>query len=48
MLVLAAGLVWLSLRGIPDVEGESKAVFLWQTWARSNKWYLMVMAERPC
>ena len=44
MLVLAAGLVWLSLRGIPDVEGESKAVFLWQTWARSNKWYLMVMA----
>lgn len=43
MFALAAGLLWLSLKSIPDVEGESKAEFLWETWARSNKWYLIAM-----
>ncbi len=43
MFALAASLLWLSLKSIPDVEGESKAEFLWQTWERSNKWYLIVM-----
>lgn len=43
MFALAAGLLWLSLKSIPDVEGESKADFLWKTWERSNKWYLIVM-----
>lgn len=44
MIALAALLLWLSLRTIPDVEGESKFNFIWQTWQRSNKWYLMIMA----
>lgn len=43
MFALAAGLLWLSLKSIPDVEGESKAEFIWKTWARSNKWYLIIM-----
>lgn len=44
MIALAAVLLWLSLRTIPDVEGESKFDFIWHTWQRSNKWYLMWMA----
>lgn len=44
MIVLAALLLWLSLRSIPDIEGESKADFIWKTWERSNKWFLGVMA----
>lgn len=44
MITLAALLLWLSLRTIPDVEGESKFDFIWQTWQRSNKWYLLCMA----
>lgn len=43
MMAIAAGLVWLSLKSIPDVEGENKAEFLWKTWTRSNKWYLIIM-----
>ncbi|GAB1446093.1 MAG: flippase-like domain-containing protein [Cyclobacteriaceae bacterium] len=43
MFALAAGLLWLSLKSIPDVAGESKAEFIWHTWGRSNKWYLIVM-----
>lgn len=44
MITLAVLLLWLSLRTIPDVEGESKFDFIWQTWQRSNKWYLLCMA----
>ncbi len=44
MIALAAVLLWLSLRTIPEVEGQSKFDFIWQTWLRSNKWYLMIMA----
>lgn len=43
MFALAAGLLWLSLKSIPDVEGESKGEFIWKTWERSNKWYLLIM-----
>lgn len=43
MFALAAGLLWLSLKSIPDVEGESKGEFIWKTWERSNKWYLIIM-----
>lgn len=43
MFALAAALLWLSLRSIPEVEGGSKAEFIWQTWLHSNKWYLIVM-----
>lgn len=44
MLLLAAILLWLSLRTIPDVEGESKMDFIWKTWEKSNKGYLFAMA----
>jgi len=44
MFILAAVLLWLSLRSIPTVEGESKGDFIWKTWGRSNKWYLFAMA----
>lgn len=44
MLALASGLIWLSLKSIPAVEGESKMAFIWKTWERSNKWYLWLMA----
>ena len=44
MLALAAILLWLSLRTIPDVEGVSKTKFIWETWLESNKWYLLGMA----
>lgn len=44
MVVLAAGLLWLSLRTIPDVEGTSRSEFIWQTWLRANKLDLFVMA----
>ena len=43
-LALAVGLLWLSLRSIPDVEGESKSAFIWETWQRADKGYLMGMA----
>jgi len=44
MSALALLLLWLSLRSIPDVEGESKIEFIWKTWLRADKFYLMVMA----
>ncbi len=43
-LGLAVGLLWLSLKSIPDVEGESKSAFIWETWERANKGYLIIMA----
>ncbi|MEQ8424176.1 MAG: lysylphosphatidylglycerol synthase transmembrane domain-containing protein [Cyclobacteriaceae bacterium] len=44
MIILAGGLLWLSLKSIPDVEGESRSEFIWKTWERSNKVYLFIMA----
>lgn len=44
MVVLAAALLWLSLRTIPDVEGTSRSQFIWQTWLRANKLDLIIMA----
>ena len=44
MLALAAALLWLSLRSIPEIEGETKGELIWKTWERSNKWYLIIMA----
>lgn len=44
MIALAALLLWLSLRSLNVVEGESKAAFLWKTWQKSDKTYLWIMA----
>ncbi|HRW99393.1 MAG TPA: lysylphosphatidylglycerol synthase transmembrane domain-containing protein [Cyclobacteriaceae bacterium] len=44
MVILAAVLLWLSLRTIPDVEGTSRGQFIWQTWLRANKLDLLIMA----
>ncbi len=44
MLSLAALLLWLSLKSIPDMDGLSKSEFIWATWERSNKWFLILMA----
>lgn len=44
MIVLTAGLLWLSLRGLTVGEGENKADFLWSAWKNSHKGYLVLMA----
>ncbi len=44
MIVLTAGLLWLSLRGLTVGEGENKTDFLWKAWRNSNKGYLLLMA----
>ncbi len=44
LLALTALLLWLSMRSIPAVDGESKLTYLWNTWAKANKWYLWAMA----
>jgi hypothetical protein len=44
MILLTALLLWLSLRSLSVVEGQSKSDFLWETWNKSNKWYLLAMA----
>ncbi|MFN5170137.1 MAG: lysylphosphatidylglycerol synthase transmembrane domain-containing protein [Cyclobacteriaceae bacterium] len=43
-LALAAALVWLSLRTLQTDGGENRAEFIWQTWLRSDKFYLVLMA----
>jgi uncharacterized protein (TIRG00374 family) len=43
MILLTAGLLWLSLRGL-NVGGENKGQFIWNTWTKSNKGYLLLMA----
>ena len=43
MILLTAGLLWLSLRGL-NVGGENKGQFLWDTWTKANKGYLLLMA----
>lgn len=42
MILLTAGLLWLSLRGL-NVGGENKGQFLWDTWIKSNKGYLLLV-----
>ncbi len=44
IFLITAALVWISLRGLTVGEGENKSDFLWQTWERSDKGYLMLMA----
>lgn len=41
---MAALLLWLSMRSIPDAPGASKIDFIWKTWTRSDKWFLICMA----
>lgn len=43
-LALAVALVWLSLRTLQTDGGENKAEFIWETWLRSDKFYLVLMA----
>jgi uncharacterized protein (TIRG00374 family) len=43
IILITSGLIWVSLRGL-NVGDGNKADFLWQTWERSDKGYLMLMA----
>ncbi len=43
MILLTAGLLWLSLRGL-NIGEENKGQFIWNTWTKSNKGYLLLMA----
>jgi glycosyltransferase 2 family protein len=43
MILLTAGLLWLSLRAL-DVGGEDRGEFLWDTWKKADKGYLLLMA----
>ena len=44
MILLTAGLLWLSLRGLQPAEGENKADFIWQVWEKADKGFLLLMA----
>ena len=44
MILLTAALLWLSLRGLTVSEGGNKMDFIWQTWDKSNKMYLLLMS----
>ncbi len=44
MIALTAALLWLSLRGLKLQEGENSADLIWNTWKKSHKGYLMLMA----
>lgn len=44
MILLTAGLLWLSLRGLQVGEGENKAEFIWQVWEKADKGFLLLMA----
>ncbi len=43
IILITSALIWVSLRGLNVGEGN-KADFLWQTWERSDKGYLILMA----
>src|SRR4249919_632769 len=43
MILLTTGLLWLSLRAL-NVGGENKGQFIWNTWIKANKGYLLLMA----
>jgi glycosyltransferase 2 family protein len=44
MLLLTAALIWLSLRSLNVGAGENKSDFIWKTWQKSDKFYLLMMA----
>ncbi len=44
MILLTAGLLWLSLRGLVVAEGENKMDFIWKAWKEADKIYLLLMA----
>lgn len=44
MILFTAGLLWLSWGVLKVEEGQDKFQFLWDTWKKSNKGYLMLMA----
>jgi len=43
MILLTAGLLWLSLRGLKVGEGQDKFEFIWNAWIQSSKGYLLLM-----
>ncbi|MBK5279947.1 MAG: flippase-like domain-containing protein [Bacteroidia bacterium] len=43
IILITSALIWVSLRGLIVGEGENKTDFLWQTWEKSNKGYLVLM-----
>jgi len=43
MILLTAGLLWLSLRGLKVGEGQDKFEFIWNAWVQSSKGYLLLM-----
>src|SRR5450432_768949 len=45
MIGLTGGLLWISLRAINVGEGENKGQLLWDTWRKSSKGYLLLMAS---
>ena len=44
MIVITAGLLWLSWGVLKVGDGQGKGQFLWDTWKRSNKGFLLLMA----
>lgn len=44
IFALTGLLLWLSLRGLQTNDDQNKTELLWQTWQRSNKFYLLLMA----
>ena len=44
IVLLTAGLLWLSLRGLVVAEGENKMEFIWKAWEKADKIYLLLMA----
>ena len=44
MILLTGGLLWLSWGVLTVGEGQEKGQFLWDTWKKSNKGYLLLMA----
>lgn len=44
IILITAGLIWFSLRGLTVGEGEDKFDFLLKTWLSANKGWLIVMA----
>lgn len=44
IILITSALIWVSLKSLNVSEGENKAEFLWQTWEKSDKGYLILMA----
>lgn len=43
-LGITGALIWLSLQSLQLGEGQNKTEFLWETWERSSKLFLLLMA----